>query len=61
VSNDASILYSKNVMALLNLMIKDGEIDLNMEDEIIKKTLLTHQGEITHEPTASSLKEGIEL
>ncbi len=61
VSNDASILYSKNVMALLNLMIKDGKIDLNMEDEIIKKTLLTHQGEITHEPTASSLKEGIEL
>jgi len=61
VSNDASILYSKNVMALLNLMIKDGKIDLNMEDEIIKNTLLTHHGEIIHEPTASSLKESIEL
>ena len=61
VSNDASLLYSRNVMALLEIIIKDGTIDLNMEDEIIKNTLLTHHGEIIHEPTASSLKEGIEL
>lgn len=61
VSNDASMLYSRNIMALLNLIIKDGKIDLDLEDEIIKSALLTHHGEITHEPTASSLIVGIEI
>jgi len=61
VSNDASMLYSRNIMALLTLIIKDGKIAIDLEDEIIKSTLLTHHGEITHEPTASSLIEGIEI
>ena len=61
VSNDASMLYSRNIMALLTLIIKDGKIDLDLEDEIIKNTLLTHHGEITHKPTASSLVESIEI
>lgn len=54
---DASMLYSRNVIALLELIIKDGEINLDMEDEIIKNTLLTHDGEILHKPTAEALKE----
>jgi len=61
VSNDASMLYSRNIMALLTLIIKDGKIAIDLEDEIIKSALLTHHGEITHEPTASSLIEGIEI
>jgi len=42
----ASKLYSKNILSLLGLLIKDGKPDLNFEDEIIANATVTHQGEI---------------
>ena len=51
----ASELYSKNVSAFLTYMMKDGQLNLDFEDEIISGALYTHQGEITHLPTKDSL------
>ncbi len=51
----ASELYSKNVSAFLTYMMKDGQLNLDLEDEIISGALYTHQGEITHLPTKDSL------
>lgn len=45
-ANHASMLYAKNMHALLNLLIKDGQADFNFEDEILVNTTITHQGEI---------------
>ncbi|MFD2531632.1 Re/Si-specific NAD(P)(+) transhydrogenase subunit alpha [Gracilimonas halophila] len=42
----ASKLYSKNMYALLNLLLEDGKPNFNFEDEILLKTTVTHQGEI---------------
>ncbi len=42
----ASKLYSKNMYALLDLLIEDGKPNFNFEDEILLKTTVTHQGEI---------------
>lgn len=42
----ASKLYSKNLLSLLELLIKDGEPDFNFEDEIILNATITHEGEI---------------
>ncbi|SMO94740.1 Re/Si-specific NAD(P)(+) transhydrogenase subunit alpha [Gracilimonas mengyeensis] len=42
----ASKLYSKNMVALLNLLLEDGKPNFNFEDEIIKNTTITHQGEV---------------
>ena len=42
----ASKLYSKNMYALLNLLLEDGKPNFNFEDEILLKTTITHQGEI---------------
>lgn len=43
----ASQLYSKNVKALLDLLIgKDGTLNLDFKDEIIQYTTITHNGEI---------------
>jgi NAD(P) transhydrogenase subunit alpha len=44
----ASQLYSKNIFNLLNLLIKDGQLALNMDDEIVAGTLITHNGQITN-------------
>ncbi|MGB0678932.1 MAG: Re/Si-specific NAD(P)(+) transhydrogenase subunit alpha [Polyangiales bacterium] len=53
---DASHLYARNVMALLLLVGKGGEIKLDLEDELVRGALLTHQGEVMHGPTAERLK-----
>ena len=44
----ASQMYSKNVLAFLQNLMKNGNLDLNMEDQIIKDTLITHRGEIVN-------------
>ncbi len=46
--NHASELYAKNLLNFLDLLIKDGEITINLEDEIINDALITHGGEIHH-------------
>ncbi len=51
----ASELYSKNVAAFLTYMVKEGQINLDLEDEIISGALYTHNSEITHTPTKESL------
>nr|WP_157471007.1 Re/Si-specific NAD(P)(+) transhydrogenase subunit alpha [Gracilimonas tropica] len=42
----ASKLYSKNMYALLDLLLEDGKPNFNFDDEILLKTTITHQGEI---------------
>jgi NAD(P) transhydrogenase subunit alpha len=51
----ASLLYSRNVYALLQLLIKGGALNLDLGDEIVKGTTLTKDGEILHEPTLAAL------
>ena len=52
----ASQMLSKNNSKLLNEIIKDDKIEFNMENEIIKGCLLTHNGEITHEMTKNIIE-----
>jgi NAD(P) transhydrogenase subunit alpha len=51
----ASELYAKNVAAFLTYMIKEGELVLDIEDEIISGAMFTHKGKITHEQTKEAL------
>ncbi|MBV9403184.1 MAG: Re/Si-specific NAD(P)(+) transhydrogenase subunit alpha [Candidatus Eremiobacteraeota bacterium] len=53
----ASQLYSRNLFSLLQLLIKDGQIHLDLNDEIIKGAMLTHEGEIVHQPTLAALQK----
>ena len=55
---DASILYSRNVQALLLHLSKDGALDLDLEDEITKGTMLTHGGQVMHPPTRAAIEGG---
>lgn len=42
----ASYLYSNNMKNFLDLLVSDGDIDIDTEDEIVDSTLLTHDGEV---------------
>jgi len=52
---DASRLFAKNVANLLELMTKDKKVQPDFEDEVVAGALLTHDGEIRHEPTAEAI------
>lgn len=45
-ANHASLLYAKNILNLLNLLLKDGAPNFDFEDEILLNTTITHQGEV---------------
>lgn len=49
---DASTLFARNVQSLLMLVAKGGELKLDLGDEVVKGTLLTHDGAVIHGPTA---------
>ncbi len=42
----ASMMYAKNITAFLTNLIKEQKVNLNLEDEIVRETLLTRGGEI---------------
>ncbi len=42
----ASQMYARNLTSFLLLLVKKGQLDLNMQDEIIRETLLTRGGEV---------------
>ncbi len=44
----ASQMYSKNLSTFLLHLVKDGEVTMNMDDEITKATLLTRDGDVVH-------------
>lgn len=45
----ASQLYARNIEALLGLMVRDGALELDFEDEVIAGACVTRGGEIVHE------------
>lgn len=54
---DASSMFGRNVVNLLKLFIdEEGKLTVNFEDEVIKGTCLTHQGEVINERVKSILK-----
>ena len=44
----ASQLYARNVAALLDLLVADGELKLDFDDEVIAGACVTRDGEIVH-------------
>ncbi|MFY9232918.1 MAG: Re/Si-specific NAD(P)(+) transhydrogenase subunit alpha [Fimbriimonadaceae bacterium] len=59
-AHDSSRMYSKNIIEFLINVAPEGALNLNMEDEIIRETLVTHDGQVVHEPTRLKLtREGV--
>jgi H+-translocating NAD(P) transhydrogenase subunit alpha len=44
----ASQLYARNLSAFLLHLVQEGKLKLNLEDEIIRSTLVTRQGEVVN-------------
>jgi NAD(P) transhydrogenase subunit alpha len=46
----ASQMYSRNVQAFLGLIVTDGELVLDFEDQIVRETCVAHGGKVMREP-----------
>jgi NAD(P) transhydrogenase subunit alpha len=44
----ASQMYAKNVATLLAHLVKDGQFQWNLDDEITRETLVARSGQVTH-------------
>jgi NAD(P) transhydrogenase subunit alpha len=55
----ASQMYAKNIQNLLDLLIKNGKLDPDFEDEIVKDTVITRGGDVVHEMTKQRLAEQV--
>ncbi len=58
VSGHASELYAKNLLNLLTLMIKEGALNIDLEDQILKDSLITHGGAIVNAAIAEKVAGG---
>ena len=58
VSVHASQMYSKHVSAFLGEILKDGSLHLDLGDEIVRGTLVAHDGRLVHLAVIEALKGG---
>ena len=49
----ASQMYSRNVSSFLAVLVRDGDLILDFEDEIVRDTCVTHEGRVLKEPVAA--------
>ena len=54
---EASALYARNVLALVKLIVHEGAVRIDLDDEVVSGTLMTHEGRVTH-PRVVPLLEG---
>ena len=51
----SSQLYAKNISTFISHMMKEGNLNIDLDDEIISGSMFTHQGKITHDPTQQAV------
>jgi H+-translocating NAD(P) transhydrogenase subunit alpha len=51
----ASFLYARNIANFLGLLVKDGELAPDFDDEIVAGTCVVRGGTVVHGPTAEAL------
>lgn len=42
----ASFMYSRNVVALLSPLVKDGNLTIDLQDDVVGPACVTHEGEV---------------
>lgn len=52
----ASQLYSRNATSFLGLLVKDGRLELNMADDVVGPSCVTHEGAVVNPRVAAALE-----
>lgn len=57
---DASLVYARNVWALVDHLVTEGKLEVDLEDEVTAGCTLTHAGKLRHARTAEAMGEPID-
>ncbi len=52
----ASEMYAKNLQNFLDLIVKQGALNIDWQDQVLAESVVTHDGEIKHGPTRALLE-----
>jgi H+-translocating NAD(P) transhydrogenase subunit alpha len=55
----ASQLFSRNMTSFLQLLSKDGQLNIDMKDDVVGPSCVTHQGQIVNSRVAALLGEPV--
>ncbi|MDV3244366.1 MAG: Re/Si-specific NAD(P)(+) transhydrogenase subunit alpha [Nitrososphaerales archaeon] len=53
---EASQLYSRNITTFLGNMLKDGKLNLDMNDELVRGPMVVHEGKVVHDQTRAAME-----
>ena len=53
----ASQMYAKNVSTLLQYLVKEGQLQMNFEDDIVESTCVSYAGEIRNQRVKDALSQ----
>ena len=53
----ASEMFSKNIESFLKEIIREGQLNFDLDNEVITGTLITRNGEVVHERTAAAMEQ----
>lgn len=53
----ATHMFSKNILNFVAILVKDGKVNLDLSDEIVRSALVTHQGKVVHEGALEAMRE----
>ena len=56
VPTHSSEMYSKNILSLIQHIGKEGKVTLNLDDEIVKGSLISHNGEVINQRVKDLIK-----
>jgi len=51
----ASLMFSRNAAAFVSDLLQDGDLRIDLDDEVVRGALITHEGEVLHAPTREAL------
>ncbi len=54
----ASQMYSRNITSFLLAMLKDGNLNIDVKDEVVRGPLVIQNGEVLHPATKNALSGG---
>lgn len=57
-ASEASAMYANNISSFIDLLVTDGDLHVDLDDEVVAGALLTHDGEVVHARTAELLEGG---
>jgi NAD(P) transhydrogenase subunit alpha len=54
----ASAMYSRNVLEVVKHLVKDGQLNIDMTDEITRESVVTMAGEVVNARAAATVGKG---